>query len=158
MPFIKDSGKIARAWNHSPTIGEYLMYRTCSNLLIILTLVVLPWQAQAADSLSSDIVLSGGPGQCTREDPCKYRVTSEDVGISGGIFSFNAESTGLCYDQYIVVRRNRRVALAVLMSGTDRQNDSFKVKANDLLSVYVIELPAPHVCVWAGELYWTIMR
>lgn len=134
------------------------MYKMASKLLVVFLSAFIAFSAGATHPVSSDIVISGTLGQCPKSDPCKYRVTEKDVKISGGYFKFSADSNGLCYDQYIVVKRNRNTAFATLMSGTDHKHGSFAVAPNDLLAVYVIELPAPHVCVWPGELNWQITR
>lgn len=134
------------------------MNKLATKFLLVFFSALITFSANATHPVSDDIVLSGTLGQCTKSDPCTYRVTKKDVTISGGYFKFSADSNGLCYDQYIVVKRNRSTAFATLMSGSDHKHGSFGVNPNDLLAVYVLELPAPHVCVWEGELNWQITR
>jgi hypothetical protein len=114
--------------------------------------------AQETGPIDLNIVMQGALGDCPKGRPCMYRVTKEDIIVSRGVFTFAASSTGLCYDQIITVNNNGKYVHQERLSGTDRGTRRFGVRAKDLLTVYVVEVPSSHVCIWPGEMNWYISR
>jgi hypothetical protein len=136
------------------------MMKTLSKLVLVFGMSMLASfsVAQTTGPVDRNIVLQGALGDCPKGRPCMYRVTREDIVISRGSFGFHAKSTGLCYDQIITINNNGKYVLQERMTGTDNASRRFGVRANDLLTVYVTEVPSSIVCIWPGELNWQISR
>lgn len=136
------------------------MLKVLPKLALILGLSVLTFSSGAQDTgpIDLNIVMKGSLGDCPKGRPCMYRVTREDIAVSRGVFTFSAKSTGLCYDQIININNNGRYVHREQMSGTDSGKARFNVRVNDLLTVYVVEVPSSRVCIWPGELNWQISR
>lgn len=136
------------------------MIKALSKFAIVLSLSMLAFSsgAQETGPIDDNIVMKGALGDCPKGRPCMYRVTREDIAISRGVFTFSAKSTGLCYDQVININNNGRYVHRELMSGTDSGKARFNVRVNDLLTVYVVEVPSSRVCIWPGEMNWQISR
>jgi hypothetical protein len=134
------------------------MIKVLSKLVFIFGLSVLTSASIAQTSPINDVVLKGALGDCPKGRPCMYRVTREDIVISRGVFTFAAKSTGLCYDQIITINNNGKYVHQERMSNTDSAMKRFGVRVNDLLTVYVSEVPSSNICIWPGELNWQITR
>lgn len=135
------------------------MIKVLSKLAFVLGLSMLAFSSAAQEGpIDNSIVMKGALGDCPKGRPCMYRVTKEDITISRGVFTFSAKSTGLCYEQIITINNNGRYVHQERMIGTDNGFKRFGVRANDLLSVYVVEVPSSRVCIWPGELNWQISR
>lgn len=136
------------------------MLKVLSKLALILGLSVLAYSSGAQDTgpIDLNIVMKGSLGDCPKGRPCMYRVTREDIEISRGLFTFSAKSTGLCYDQIITINNNGRYVHREHLSGTDSGRARFNVRAYDLLTVYVVEVPSSNICIWPGEMNWYISR
>ncbi|HEX5057591.1 MAG TPA: hypothetical protein VFX02_13975 [Gammaproteobacteria bacterium] len=135
------------------------MIKALSKLVIVLGLSMLAFSSGAQTSpTSGDIVMKGTLGDCPKGRPCMYRVTKDDITISRGMFRFSARSTGLCYEQIITINNNGRYVHQEHMVGTDSGTKHFGVRVNDLLTVYVVEIPSDRLCFWPGELSWQISR
>jgi hypothetical protein len=135
------------------------MIKTVSKFAIVFGLSVLAFASSAQISpLPNDIVMKGALGECPKGRPCMYRVTKDDITISRGTFTFSAKSTGLCYDQVITINNNGRYVHQERLIGTDNGMKRFGVRVNDLLTVYVVEVPSDRICIWPGEMNWQISR
>jgi hypothetical protein len=134
--------------------------KVLSKLGIVFGLSMLAFSsgAQETGPIDNNIVMQGSLGDCPKGRPCMYRVTREDIEISRGIFTFSARSTGLCHDQVITINNNGKYVHQERMSGTDSGMKRFGVRVNDLLTVYVVEVPSSRVCIWPGEMNWQISR
>jgi hypothetical protein len=136
------------------------MIKNLSKFAFVLVLSMLASfsVAQTTGPVDRNIVLQGALGDCPKGRACMYRVTQEDIVISRGSFAFHAKSTGLCYDQIITINNNGKYVLQERMTGSDNASRRFGVRVNDLLTVYVTEVPSSRVCIWPGELNWQISR
>jgi hypothetical protein len=135
------------------------MVKALSKLAIIMGLSVLAFSSGAQQApVDNGIVMKGALGSCMKGRPCMYRVTKDDITISRSIFTFSAKSTGLCYEQIVTINNNGRYVHQEHMMGTDSGMKRFDVRVNDLLTVYVVEVPSDRICIWPGELNWQINR
>lgn len=135
------------------------MVKVLPKLALILGLSVLAFGSSAQEGpIDLNIVMKGALGDCPKSRPCLYRVTREDIEISRGLFTFSAKSTGLCYDQIITINNNGKHVYREHLSGTDSGRTRFNVRPLDLLTVYVVEVPSSRVCIWPGEMNWSISR
>jgi hypothetical protein len=134
------------------------MFRNLLSAAAIGGLMLMSVTASATHPVSNDVVLEGKLGSCPPARPCYYRVTERDVIASRGYFKVNADSRGLCSDQYLSVSRDWVQAFFMRISGTSHQHGSFAVKVGDLLTVTVTPRESYRACVWPGELYWNITR